>query len=210
MPSIIALDLINSAARLAGIVASGEVLGPDEANDAISTLNDLVEAWNLQNFMIYNHVTSTFPLTANVKDYTIGTGGVFNTSRPVGIRSGYCTLNSVDYPLLVIGDAEYDGIWLKSLTNSYPVAVTNDGAFPLATLSFWPLPAQNMTVSLTMDLQFSNAVTLATTLSYPPGYSKALRYDIIGNIKVANLPDDVLTFDAAFVYPQLNRGYQIL
>jgi len=47
MPSpTTAIDLINSSARLAGILASGETLTSDEANDALNVLNDVLEGWS--------------------------------------------------------------------------------------------------------------------------------------------------------------------
>jgi len=229
MPSpVIALDLLNSAAQLAGITALGESLTSDEANLGLTVLNDLLEEWNLQNFAIYSHSFQTFNLVANTGTYTIGTGQTFNTTRPVSIKTAYATINSVDYPILVIGDAEYSDIWLKSLTGAYPAVLNYSQAWPTGSITFWPIPATNMTVTLGLDIPFSQA-NLATSLSYPPGYAKAFRYilacelcaafqlpvppaiekianDVMGDIKVANLPDDVLEFGIEYRSPMIGSG----
>lgn len=229
MTTIVVDDLITNAFQLAGITANGETPAPEESNTGLLVFNNMVDAWNLENFMIYSHRNSTFNLIANQQTYTIGPGGNFNTTRPVGIRSGYTSLSSIDYPLLSVGDAEYNQIVTKGITGAWPVVVNNDNAFPLSTLTFWPIPAQNMTVTLSMDVQFMTAA-LADTISYPPGFGKAFVYalavelanwfnfpisqatvqiarETMGNIKVANLPDDVLNFAPEYCYPLINgRG----
>jgi len=235
MPTpIVAQDLLNSAAQLCGFLEDGETLTPQESADGLLRLQDLIEDWLNQDFMIFSHVNYTFNMSANVGVYTLGIGGTFNiAARPLAIRSGYTSLNGVDYPLLAIGNAEYNTIAIKSLTGSWPLVVGSDDGFPLISLEFWPLPAQNMTVTLNFDVPITSPVNLSDSLSYPPGYAKALRYalavelgeefktpvsdrvqkianETMGNIKVGNFPDDVLEFGTEWSTTPQWQNWQIL
>ena len=235
MPTpIVATDLLNSSAQLCGFLESGETLTPQELADGLLRLQDLIEDWLNQDFTIFSHVNYTYNLSANNGTYTLGPSGNFNINpRPVEIRSGYTSLNGIDYPLLVIGNAEFNTIAIKLLTGSWPKVVGSDGGFPLINLSFWPLPAQNMTVTLNFDVPLTSPVTLADSLSYPPGYAKALRYALavelgeefktpvsvtvqkiaaatLGNIKVGNFYDDVLEFGTEWSTTPQYRNWQVL
>lgn len=224
MASVTAQNLLNAAAQTAGFLESGESLSAQESADALYLLNDLLESYNLQSLMIYSHVNQTFNATANTATYTIGPSQTWNATRPIGIRSGYSTISGIDYPLLFIGDAEYNQISFKTLTGAWPQVAVFDAAFPNATVTLYPVPAQNMTVTLNMDVQLTAVPSLATTIDLPPGYSRLLRYalademvtnwnipasqntanirkikdETMGQIKIANMQDDVLNFDPSW------------
>jgi hypothetical protein len=215
---VTAQNLLNSAARLGGILSgAGASLTAQESADGLNVLNELLESWNLENFLIYAHTNSTFNLSANVGTYSIGTGQTFNTTRPIGIRTGYGTISGVDQPFLMIGDAEFNQISVKSLTGAWPQVANYTASYPYGSITFWPIPAQAMTVTLGLDVPLTSVASLSTSIDLPNGYSKLLRYRLAielcnefqipvppnvaeiaskleGNIKVANLPDDVLNY----------------
>jgi hypothetical protein len=218
---VTAQTLLDSAARLVNIVEDGESLTATESANGLAILNDMLESWLLQNFLIYAHTNQTFAVTESVGTYAIGAGQTWNTARPIGIRSGFTTLNAVDYPFLIIGEAEYNQISIKTLSGAYPSVAKYTASYPNAAITFWPVPAQTMTATLNLDTPLSSVPSLSTSIDLPPGYSKLLKYclavefgpefqvpvpetvqniakEVMGNIKVANLPDDVLSFDSAW------------
>jgi hypothetical protein len=179
MPSpVIALDLITSSMRLAGIIATGETPTADEASDALDVLNDMLDAWAVENLMLFRSVNSAFNLIAAQQNYTIGAGGNFNTTRPVGIDGAYVTYAGLDFPLRLLTTEQWDAIALKSMQAPLPVALYYDPAMPLGTVSIWPIPSQNLPITLSVGMQFTQPASLATTLIYPPGYAKAVRYNL--------------------------------
>jgi hypothetical protein len=178
MPSpIVASDLIASAARLAGVLADGETLTASEFNDSLLVLNDLLENWSTERLSVWDTANEAFNLVAGTASYTIGSGGVFNTTRPpLGILGGYVTLNGSDFGLTPITKAEYDLMMVKT-QQGLPERVLYVGSYPLATVVFWPVPSEAMTVSLQTTRTLSQAA-LATSLSGPPGWVKALRSNL--------------------------------
>lgn len=222
MSVVTAQTLIDSSARLIQITGgNGDSLNATESTNALATLNDMIEAWNLENFLIYAHTNQTFNITANTATYAIGTGQTWNTTRPIGIRNGYTTISGIDYPFLMVGDAEFNQISYKASAGSWPQVANYTASYPYGSIVFWPVPAQTMTCTLNLDTEMTSIATLATSIDLPPGYSKLLRYglaielapeynipvpksvmdtfnEVKGNIKVANLPDDVLNFDTSW------------
>jgi hypothetical protein len=178
MPSpIVAGDLIASAARLAGVLADGEVLTASELNDSLLVLNDLLENWSVERLSVWDTANEVFNLVAGTASYTMGSGGDFNTGRPpLGILGGFVTVNGADLPLTPITRAQYDLFMVKA-QQGVPERVMYIGAYPLASVVFWPVPSEAMAVSLQTTRTLTQA-TLSTQLSGPPGWVKALRSNL--------------------------------
>lgn len=215
---VTAQTLLNSAAQLVNIIEGGESLDTTESTNGLAVLNDMLEAWQLQNFFIYAHVNTSFAITSGVGTYAIGTGQTWNTTRPIGIRNGFTTISGIDYPFLMIGDAEFNSISYKAQQGSWPQVANYTASYPYGSITFWPIPVQASTATLSLDTPLSSVASLSTSIDLPPGYSKLLKYNLavelaaeysvpvpeqvrsiaaetMGNIKVANLPDDVLQYD---------------
>lgn len=176
--TITALNLITSSMRLVGAVASGETLNADEANDALDVLNELLSSWALRNLLAYRNVNSEFNLVAGTQSYTIGPSGAFNTDRPVSIEGAFVTSGDVDYPLHLLSTEEWNAIAQKGSTSPIPTAIYYDSSYPLGTIWVWPVPSDSIQITLSVNLQFAALTSLAQSISYPPGYSKALRYSL--------------------------------
>src|ERR1700761_935531 len=101
-----ALDIINGAARLAGITFKSEALDNDEAQDGLIQLNDLLDSWSNDDLITFALTLESFPLTT-AASYTIGIGGNFNTSRPIDIKTAVVRYSTIDYPLTIISPEQY-------------------------------------------------------------------------------------------------------
>lgn len=178
MATIVALDLIKSSMRLVNAIAVGETPSAAETQDSLRVLNDLLETWSTENLTVYSSQDQVFTFTPGQATYTIGPAGNFNGVRPISIESGYSRYQSIDYPLTAIDSDRYNLIPLKTQPNIIPVFMHYNPAFPLGTVTFWPVPMQATQVTLTSNLQFTEVAGAATVLSYPPGYSRALRYSL--------------------------------
>ncbi len=80
-----AFDLITSALRLTGVYASDEEPSFGDANQSLTVLNDMIDAWNADRLAIYTTRIDDFPFVNSQQAYTIGTGGDFNIPRPARI-----------------------------------------------------------------------------------------------------------------------------
>jgi len=220
MPSpTTALDLIKGAMRLIGAIATGETPTADEANDALNTLNDVLEGWSLEGLAVWGSSNQTFNTVPGQKLYTVGPGGNFNTDRPVNVFGGYCTFGGVDFQIEVVDQLAYNRIALKSQQQPIIEQMLYVNENPLGFLTLWPVPSNVIPITLSCGRILTQIPNLATSLVYPPGYAKALRYSLAvhlaaeygmvpavdvatiardskGNIKNANMTPPVMTFDS--------------
>lgn len=170
-------DVIKSALRRINAYGDGEALSTETGDIGLETVNYIFEQWTLDKLMSYQVVQNSFNLVINQQDYTIGSGGNFNTTRPVDIQSGFVRYNSVDYDLIKINDDEWNSIGTKNTTSTFPRYFYYRPAFPLATVTFFGVPTSISTVFLNVTNVYA-AGTLDTVLSFPPGYTEMLALDL--------------------------------
>lgn len=74
-----ALDIIKGALRQINELAAGETPDNDTANDALSTLNDLLDSLSNEHLACYNRVENVFNWVSGKNIYTVGNpvGGTF-------------------------------------------------------------------------------------------------------------------------------------
>lgn len=179
MPSpVSAYDLIKGAMRKVGITSAGETPTTDEANDALTDLNDLIESMNLDNLFVWGSASTPFTTVSGQATRTIGPTGQFVTDRPVRVTNAYCTVSGVDYPIEIIGQAEYDNIVLKTQTQQIieRMAYVNDN--PNGLLYFWPIPNAAIPIVIGIDRIIAQVASTATTMTFPPGYLKYMMYEL--------------------------------
>lgn len=164
-----------------GILSSGETPSAQEQTDAFSALNDLLDSWSTQNLLIPAKLREVFPLVSGQQTYTMGVGGNFNTSRPQMIENALIvaqTIPETELPIKIINQDQFAGIIVKSTTSSLPLYLYNDNAFPMANLSLWPVPNINTQLILYSWKPLIDFATVNTVLTLPPGYARALRYNL--------------------------------
>lgn len=168
-------DLILRAFRRGRVIGKDQVPAPDEAADALAELNDLLDVWWLDKLAVFHILVEQFALQANKQSYTMGTGGDFNTTRPVKVVPGSkFTLSGIDRQLAVMLDRKsWDEIPYKSIV-APPQALFVDEAYPLATLYFYPVPDQAYPVYINSLARLQNIAALNTAISLPPGYNSLL------------------------------------
>lgn len=175
-----AREMIASSLRLIGILAAGETMKSEEANDALLSFNQMLGSWSNENLIVYQKTREEFSFTPDTASYTWGTGGTFNSSRPVEVIKANLEIQGTDpqeLPLKILTTREYAEISSKESDSNYPHAVYFDGAYPLLGVTFYPVPNAAEKVAFYSLKPFST-LTLSTELSFPPGYEKAIRYNL--------------------------------
>lgn len=171
-----AREMIASSLRLLGVLSSGEVATADEANDALASLNQMLAVWSNENLIINQKVREEFTLTPGTAAYTWGTSGTFNSSRPIQVISAALESGTQETPLKILTTREYAEITSKDLSG-LPESVYFDGANPLLGVTLYPAPSA-ADRAVFYSLKPFSTLTLATELAYPPGYEKAIRYNL--------------------------------
>lgn len=180
-------QIIESALQKLGMLNVGETANTDDANLCLTRLNSLVDAWENDNLYSYTTVDTIFTLPANTTSRTIGASQQINVTRPVKILPGcFSRLDSIDYPLTPVTEAEYNSIALKSTySTTAPAVCFYDGGVPTGNVYFWPPPAEAVEVHLITPEAGGAAASLLTNFVFPPGYQRALEY----NLAVEVAPD---------------------
>ena len=178
-----ALDLLTRAMVLAGIWdAEGAHPGP-EANQALISLNSLLETLRLQGLTVHTITRTTRAIIAAQASYTIGTGGDIVVERPVRVDRASLLLTTPDpdqeRQLDVLLQAEWEAEPCKTLTGTEPQRVYYNPTYPLGTLYVWPIPTAALnSLVLYLATSITAPTALTTVLSLPPGYERMLRSNL--------------------------------
>ena len=179
-----AQDIINSALRKIGALATGESPTTDESNDALETLNDMIDSWNIQRLAIYQVQRLVFNFSAGKGTYTYGTGGDFNAARPVRIERASVLSNAnasqpLELPIAYLTTGEWQQTPVKNVTSGLPFRLYDDGSFPLRNLTYWPTPSDGTVQPVLYPwAQLTEFADLVTSYSFPPGYARAIKLNL--------------------------------
>lgn len=174
------LDIITQAFLEVGAFATSESIPAADAQDALGKLNRMLDAWRNERLMLYQLTRETFNLVASQQSYTIGSGGNFNTNRPLSIERAGVEVQSTnpvtELPVDIVSDAEWQQIRVKAITSTYPRKLWVQGGMPLVTLWVWPVPSEvnKLVLYSWPGALLAQFAALTTTLSLPPGYEEAL------------------------------------
>lgn len=171
-----ARDIIKRSLQKIGAITKNEDPSADEANDALNSLNALLDSWSNDSLNIYARTWESFALTG-ASSYTIGTGGNFSTTRPTNIVDAYARSGTIDYPMSVIDDEAYSSITFKSLSG-IPEFLNYSNSYPLGIIRTYPLGSSSYTLYILTEKPLTDFTTLDTALSMPPGTERALIYNL--------------------------------
>ncbi|MGD0012912.1 MAG: hypothetical protein ABSD56_00590 [Bryobacteraceae bacterium] len=192
---MLASDLINEALTLLGVQRPGYTPSTADSAYALAILNTLLENWNVQGLHVFTLTEFTSALTPAKQSYKMGKLAEFNSPRPVRIESASILRASLRTALTVVDAATWGKILSPSMTDILPTLLYNDNSYDASgwtSLSFWPIPTDaNSTVYLLVWAQLIDTLALGDTLSFPPGYAKALIFNLAVDLAPAfNRPLD--------------------
>lgn len=173
-------DIIKDAAMILGVLRKGEVLDADEAQDGLNALNDLMASWASMRLINLSSVRDTFTLT-NSATHEIGAGKTLNTVAPLVIKYATITVGSIDYPLEIITDDQYESIALKSTqaSPSYFLNYNHDSDEDAGIIRIYPVPSGGDILNILSEKKSAEISSLFTTVYMPQaGFKRALKYNL--------------------------------
>lgn len=181
------LDMITDAMQDANVIAIGEAPTNADAQKAFRLLNRMLDSWSAENLLIYDQAQEVFNFTSGQETYTIGSGGDFNTTRPVSVNLAYVRDTSGnDIPVEVLGFADYASIISKQVQSTIPLAVYYNSSVPLGSLSFWPIPTNTTYRFVLWSWKVLSSFTnLTDNIVFPPGYEDAIEVNLAVRICIA-------------------------
>ena len=172
-----ARGIIESSLRKIGALTKFDTLSADEANDGLEVLNQMLGAWSNDGLIVYARAWESFTINANDGQYSIGTGGDFNTSRPLHILDAYVRQDITDYPLEILTDGDYNVKIADKSSSGIPDYLNYDTQFPTANIRLWPVPSSTMSLFILSEKPF-NSYALDDTVTLPSGYDLAIIYNL--------------------------------
>ena len=178
-------DVIRSAFRIIGVTAKSEVPTADEMQDALQALNLMLESWSARRLIVRGTVQFSNALTAGQYIYTMGTGGNFNTPKPIAITSGYIVDNNgISTNIDIISQEEYDSYADKFITVARPVALNFDAglaqqAVQTGTCYLYPIPDSTPYVLvLQTQVALTDFTGITDTVTFEAKYGEAMKYEL--------------------------------
>lgn len=227
--------MILRALQMLGGKVVGGTLTSAEQTDYLAVLNTMLESWSLERLMVYQVLQESQALTASVGSLTIGSGGTWNTTRPIKIVDPcFVREGGNDYPITLIDSDAYGKIVRKTEDGSYPKYLYYDSAYAagLATIYLYPEPKSGLTLYINSWKQLQQFSLISTTVVLPPGYQRAIESNLAvelsagyrtvppetlriavqskAAIKGVNRPNNMMQMPVGVGSPGMSRGRSIL
>ena len=218
-------DIINGSLRLLGVLAEGEVPSAETSQDALNAMNQMIDSWNTERLAVFSTQDQVFTWPASTISRTLGPSGNFIGNRPILLDDATYYIDAstgVSYGIKMINQQQYDGIAVKTVTSTYPQVIFTNMSYPNIEMFVYPVPTRALQWHFISVTELTQPATLATVLSFPPGYLRTFRYNLAcemapefgvepspqvrriamtskRNIKRINNPDDVMSMPYSIV-----------
>ena len=218
-------DQINGALRLLGVLAEGETPSAETSQDALTALNQMIDSWNTERLAVFSTQDQIFLWPPGELNRTLGPTGDFVGNRPVLLDDATYFRDpqtNVSYGIKFINQQQYDGIAVKTVTSTYPQVIFVNMTYPDIDMYVYPKPLRELEWHFISVEELTQPATLATPLTFPPGYLRAFRYNLAcemapefgvepstqvqrvamyskRNLKRINNPDDIMALPYSIV-----------
>jgi hypothetical protein len=171
------LDIIKSSLRSINVLGLNEAPDAQMASDSLQALNFMLSNWSNDGLNVYSQEQQTFNVSSGTSQYAIGSGATWDGNRPLKINAAYISEGTTDYYLDEITEKEYNDISDKE-TTGIPRLFYYNQTFPNGTVTLYPEPDSAYTITLSNDVVFSDYSSTSATISMPPGYLYAIKYNL--------------------------------
>ena len=218
-------DQINGALRLLGVLAEGETPSAAMSQDALGSLNQMIDSWNTERLSVFSTQDQVFTWPAGEITRTLGPSGNFVGLRPILLDDATYFRDpgtNVSFGIKFINQQQYNGIAVKTVSSTYPQVIFVNNTYPDVTMTIYPRPTRDLEWHFISVEELTRPATLATSLAFPPGYLRAFKYSLAmeiapeygvepspqvqriamtskRNLKRINNPDDVMSMPYAIV-----------
>jgi hypothetical protein len=197
--NILVSDVVYGALRLISAIGEGITPSSQMINDAVYTLNEILDSWNIDGDMVWQEQIKTFPILSQKQSYSIGPIQYdinnnpivipdFVASRPVQITYAAfqpaSTTPTINLPLKIVSAREYAMIRAQTIASQVPSVLYIDQAYPVANIYLWTEPngGGNLVLTYWNPLPSTLALNDSITTNFPPAYRRLLRYELAMNI----------------------------
>jgi hypothetical protein len=188
-------------------------------------MNQMIDSWNTERLSVFSTQDQIFTWPASTQSRTLGPTGNFVGNRPVLLDDATYfrdAATNVSYGIKIINQQQYNGIAVKTVTSTYPQVMWVNMTYPDIEMYVYPVPLRPLEWHFVSVEELTQPAVLATTLSFPPGYLRAFKYNLAceiaaefgvepspqvqriamtskRNLKRINNPDDVMAMPYGIV-----------
>lgn len=167
-----ARDLIRRSLKLISVLGEGENPSDSESQDALMTLNEIVDKWNTESLMSASYRNITIPLVYGQTKYTIDDLPISGVDNAYSIRT-----NGFNQPVKILTKNEYESIPFKDQTFQQARYVYINASYPIADLYVFPAGG-DADLILSVQDTFTIFPNLDTEINLNSGYVRALRFNL--------------------------------
>jgi hypothetical protein len=210
---------------LLGVLAEGETPSASVSQDALIALNQMIDSWNTERLSVFSTQDQVFNWPVGEISRTLGPTGDFVGNRPVLLDDSTYYRDpgtNVSFGIKFINQQQYNGIAVKTVTSTYPQVIFVNMTFPDIQMFIYPKPTRLLEWHFISVEELTQPANLATIMYYPPGYLRALTYNLAmefapefgvepspqvqriamtskRNLKRINNPDDVMSMPYSLI-----------
>jgi hypothetical protein len=172
--------LIRKALLKVEAVGYSDVLADDDQRivDGLEDLNNLISSLNAEGLIIPSLTKISHTLVAGTNNYTIGTGGDINTTRPMSITNAFIRdSNNYDHHVTIRAISDYAKISSKS-TQGRPTKLYYNPTYSTGKIYLYlnPDTAEDLHMDLMVPLSEISAV--GDTVDLPGEFKRMLIYNL--------------------------------
>ena len=172
------VDLVTKALRDIGVKSRGVTLSPDDLQETFEELNEMLDDWSADNLAIFQITHEDLSLSLAQAEYSIGSGGNFNTVRPESIEGCYIRdANGTDYWLDPMTDRQYRELAVKDVS-ARPTRFYYEKSHPLGRFYFDSVRITTETFHLDSLKPLTQFADINATVDLPSGYKTMLRKNL--------------------------------
>ena len=168
-------DMLRGSLQLINAVEQGA----EPTADQYATILFFYNSWLMgQDGLMLNYSSrEEFSLVAGQRVYEIGSGGDFDTEKPVSIDSAYIFDNNVKWPVTVVPQNRYDAHTILD-TQSRPYHLYYDSYHPLGRIHLYYVPEKVYTLQLNMKKELLTYDSINDTFTLPNPYVRASIFNL--------------------------------
>lgn len=166
--------IIEAAMRRLGVLSSGASGTADELADGLEALNELLDMCSAKSYLVpYRTRDDAMAVASAANSYSIGSGGDFNTARPIRIDA--VTINNGSVPWVIKEGSLEEYNASKVAQQGLPDFFYYEPNYPTGTIYFPYQLSTSYTVTIDSLKPFTSFATTATSIDLPPGYEGAFK-----------------------------------
>lgn len=182
-------DYATDALRLCGQMgAPGRIYSPEQLIEVTEFLNQMLDSWNTMRNSLYSMTDTFLTLTSGQYQYTVGPGGEFDIPRPQAIQRANLIYQTspqlLRLPVEIIDVDQWAAIRVPQLEAAIPTKLYFDNGYSQATpfglgqIYLWPAPQSAYQLEIFVWTLLNSNLGTGDTLYAPPGYARALTYNL--------------------------------